>query len=177
MAALAIFAHSNLSTTDIACKWNKPKSSKDEQPLTAEKCFEKPSVSSYNPLQEDIKEECVAKFMENLKLCGPTGLGWILSPEPQTAQENVVPVIEDLILSEGFLKVDDKRKYLSAKLILTDNNIKRVAALTVGQTNNPLWLIARKHRLTASNFGRIIKAHRRSRFPPSLFQTLTGNKS
>ncbi|KAK4887515.1 hypothetical protein RN001_003786 [Aquatica leii] len=47
--------------------------------------------------------------------------------------------------------------------------------MTIDQFENPMWLIMRKHRLTASNFGRIIKAAKSSKFPPSLFKSLTGS--
>ncbi|KAJ8945483.1 hypothetical protein NQ314_009236 [Rhamnusium bicolor] len=68
----------------------------------------------------------------------------------------------------------DKISFLKEKLSLTKDRIVEVQKLTVGQTNNPAWYIARKHRLTASNFGQVLKAYKRGRFPPTLFQTLTG---
>ncbi|KAJ8963995.1 hypothetical protein NQ314_005207 [Rhamnusium bicolor] len=68
-----------------------------------------------------------------------------------------------------------KYLFLKEKLSLTKDRIVEVQKLTVGQTNNPAWYIARKHRLTASNFGQVLKACKRGRFPSTLFQTLTGN--
>ncbi|KAJ8969943.1 hypothetical protein NQ314_001513 [Rhamnusium bicolor] len=151
MASLAIFAHKNLSVTDAACKWSKVKPSQEDTILTAEMCFAS-SSHPFFPLLKEISEESVEQFKTDLKACGPTGLGWLLSPEPTINEETVVE-----------------------KLSLTKDRIVEVQKLTVGQTNNPAWYIARKHRLTASNFGQVLKACKRGRFPPTLFQTLTGN--
>ena len=38
--------------------------------------------------------------------------------------------------------------------------IKEVSALTTGQRDNPAWHLARKGRITASNFGAVLKAKR-----------------
>ncbi|KAK3086688.1 hypothetical protein FSP39_022002, partial [Pinctada imbricata] len=46
------------------------------------------------------------------------------------------------------------------------------AQLTAGQRNNHLWAMVRKNRLTASNFGPVLAAIRRNRFPPSLFKQI-----
>nr|CAI5835011.1 unnamed protein product [Callosobruchus analis] len=36
-----------------------------------------------------------------------------------------------------------------------------------------MWLVARKNRLTSSNFGTVLAACRRNKYPPSLFKKLT----
>lgn len=178
MAALAIFAHSNLSKTDSACQWNKPKMSEEDTPVTAERCFT-PKKKSNMPiveLTEEITQKSIDEFIHDLRLCGPTGLGWILSAEPKE-DSNIIVDVQEVIFSQDFLKSLNKIGYLAEKLKLSEGMIQEIHKKTVGQAANPLWLIARKHRITASNFGRILKACSRSRYPPSLFQTLTGKKS
>ncbi|KAJ8930091.1 hypothetical protein NQ314_017153 [Rhamnusium bicolor] len=173
MASLAIFAHKNLSVTDAACKWSKVKPSQEDTILTAEMCFAS-SSHPFFPLLKEISEESVEQFKTDLKACGPTGLGWLLSPEPTINEETVVVDVEQLLFSEEYGNHGDKISFLKEKLSLTKDRIVEVQKLTVGQTNNPAWYIARKHRLTASNFGQVLKACKRGRFPPTLFQTLTG---
>ncbi|KAJ8963998.1 hypothetical protein NQ314_005210 [Rhamnusium bicolor] len=172
MASLAIFAHKNLSVTDAACKWSEVKPSQEDTILTAEMCFAS-SSHPFFPLLKEISEESVEQFKTDLKACGPTGLGWLLSPEPTINEETVVDV-EQLLFSEEYGNHGDKISFLKKKLSLTKDRIVEVQKLTVGQMNNPAWYIARKHRLTASNFGQVMKACKRGRFPPTLFQTLTG---
>ncbi|XP_074031558.1 uncharacterized protein [Leptinotarsa decemlineata] len=60
-------------------------------------------------------------------------------------------------------------------LAIKENKILEVAQKTEGQTDNQAWLISRKHRLTYSNFGEILKAARRQRYTPSLFKKLSGS--
>lgn len=52
--------------------------------------------------------------------------------------------------------------------------ITEVAKITTGQTQNENWYLARKYRITASNFGSILACCARNRFPPSLFKSLMG---
>ena len=50
--------------------------------------------------------------------------------------------------------------------------IERISKITTGQRNNPAWNLARKGRLTASNFGAVLKA---KRVTPSLIKRLLGD--
>lgn len=175
MCALAIFAHNNLSVTDVACKWSKPKSPKEEIPMTAEECFP-PTTTHHFKLLEDISDESVNNFKEDLKKCGHTGLGWLFMSEPPLETHHLVIDIEQLICSEEYIKAEVKTSFLKERLKISSEDILKIQTATIGQSSNPTWLMVRKHRLTASNFGRVLKACRRSKFPPSLFQTLTGKK-
>lgn len=174
MAAIAMFAHRNISVTDVACRWDKPKNIQDI-PLTAEACFKK-DIKVYQPLEvKDIKKESINELKKNLNLCGPTGLGWLLSAEPTEPSEISVG-IENLIFSQEFVKAANQKEFFQNKLAISKDKIQEICKQTEGQIDNPHWLIVKKHRLTTSNFGRILKACQQSRYPPSLFQTLSGTQ-
>ncbi|KAG5880647.1 hypothetical protein JTB14_015623 [Gonioctena quinquepunctata] len=57
---------------------------------------------------------------------------------------------------------------------MSHEKILKVAELTIGQAQNEKWLVCRKHRLTASNFGVVLGTCKRNRFPESLFKRLAG---
>ncbi len=86
-----------------------------------------------------------------------SAMHWILSAEPAD-NPDLVPTIEDVILSEDFLAAEDKSLYLREKLAVSDSTINSVACATVGQRENPAWSTVHKMRLTASNFGAILHA-------------------
>ena len=48
--------------------------------------------------------------------------------------------------------------YFIKNVKVGQDKIKEVSAVTTGQRNNPAWYLARKGRLTASNFGAVLKA-------------------
>lgn len=131
----------------------------------------KKKLNTFQVLDEDISDESVSAFQAELYACGPTGMGWLLSPEPPEESRNI-PEVENILFSQEFIAASDK-VHLKVSLSLTLEKIVEIEKLTRGQVNNPLWLLARKHRLTASNFGHILKACRRNRYPPSFFQTLS----
>ncbi len=45
-------------------------------------------------------------------------------------------------------------------MALTPERIREIANLTIGQRYNPLWHDYRKHRFTASQFGKILNLYR-----------------
>lgn len=49
---------------------------------------------------------------------------------------------------------------------------QQICDATVGQWDNQLWHTYRQCRITASNFGLVLAAMKRKRYPPSLFKTL-----
>lgn len=90
-------------------------------------------------------------------------LHWILSEEPKS-EESPVPLIEDLLMSEGYTNAEDSRTWLRKHLILSPEKIMEAAFASTGQRENSLWAAVRKLRFTASNFGQIIGAIRRKRY-------------
>ncbi|XP_030758040.1 uncharacterized protein LOC115883769 [Sitophilus oryzae] len=88
-----------------------------------------------------------------------------------------LPIIENILSSDEFVNASEKIKYLKEKCAIDDAHIEYIAEITTGQSQNEKWFLLRKHRLPASNFGTILAACQRNRFPDSLFKTLTGSYS
>lgn len=173
MAALAIFGHHNVSVTDKACAW----SSKKDPPAT---CDVKRMPQLYPPkvhrsTERDLTAQEIEEFKDKLKIFdGAVGFTWLLSSEPDEITEDLVVGIEDIIFDEAYFKTIDKVKYFCYKLQMCQEKILKVSEVTVGQAQNEKWLVYRKHRLTASNFGAVLGACKRNRFPKSLFKRLAG---
>ena len=92
-------------------------------------------------------------------------LHWILSPEIDAPSLNI-PIVEDLIWSRDFLCQPPgaaRSVHLARAMHTSLEEVRRVAVQTVGQRDNPLWCLARKHRITASNFGQVLHAVRTGR--------------
>ena len=97
-----------------------------------------------------------------------TGMHWLLSsePDPVTMPEWVNRIgVEDILWSEEYLLLDDALKsgHLKMKLAVQHDEIKQIAKDTIGQRDNSLWSLARKHRFTASNFGALISGAKNGR--------------
>ena len=58
--------------------------------------------------------------------------------------------------------------------MVSDDQKKQIDKLTMGQHSNEEWLKYRHGRLTASNFGAILRGIQKKGVPPSLFKTLLG---
>ncbi|KAK4882472.1 hypothetical protein RN001_005791 [Aquatica leii] len=156
MCAIAFFVHYNVSITDLACSG----------------MF---NILNFKPISNDIEEIHITAFYEDLKECGPTGFSWLLSPDPIiNSSDYETPNIKNILFSKEFHLTKNKNEYLKQKLALTLDAVLKIKDITIGQIDNPLWLITRKNRLTASNFGKVLRAHRRAKYPPSLFKTLSG---
>jgi hypothetical protein len=90
-------------------------------------------------------------------------LHWILSPEAPKQQPPVL-LLEDLLSSEDFLHVDEQEKWLRQQLKVTGDIIETTVEKTKGQRSNALWAAVRKLRITASNFGQVLRAVRLKRY-------------
>ena len=114
-------------------------------------------------LYEDLKE--YGKF---------TGFCWLLSPEPPVANKVPMRSIEKIISSDEFLQAKGSQEQLDCLIRrskLDEHNIPRISQLTVGQGENAVWHLARRGRITASNFGSVPNANR---VTPSLVKRLHG---
>lgn len=173
--AAALFIHGihNLSRTDVECSWKKRKTA-DKIPDSATEMYP-PNKENYMCLSRMPTDEDRRSLFSHLREYGRfTGLWWIMSPEPRPPQPLPIPTIEDLIQSEDFLSIEgiqDQIAYIQNRAKVSDVTITELAQLTKGQRDNPLWQQLRKGRLTASNFGSVLKA---KRITPSLKKRLLG---
>ena len=111
-----------------------------------------PTQSNRSALYRDLQE--YGRF---------TGLCWLMSPEPATVSKLPIPTIEDIIYSEEFLKTQGSQQQtdcLVRQAKIPDEYILKISDITIGQRNNPTWHLTRRGRLTASNFGCVLKAKR-----------------
>jgi len=75
----------------------------------------------------------------------------------------------------GFGEAEDKVDFIMSQLMVSTEVIQNTAKATSGQRDNSLWASVRKGRLTASNFGSIIKSIDSGRQPAtSLMKKLLG---
>uniref|UniRef100_A0A8W8P3K6 Uncharacterized protein n=1 Tax=Magallana gigas TaxID=29159 RepID=A0A8W8P3K6_MAGGI len=86
-----------------------------------------------------------------------TTLQWILSPEAPV-EKPPAPLLEDLLRSKSFLHAEDQDNWLRTQHKVTEDIINTTAEKTKGQRNNAVLAIVRKQRITASNFGQVLKA-------------------
>lgn len=96
---------------------------------------------------------------------------WILVPEPPVPRLSL-PIVEDLISSQEFISSENPIDWMKQKLMINEQQIQQIASLTIGQKDNCLWSSVRKNRLTASNFGCVLAAIKRNRYPISLYKRL-----
>ncbi|KAF5275336.1 hypothetical protein FQR65_LT16684 [Abscondita terminalis] len=131
----------------------------------------------YAAIDRQLSEEEVKDLRRKLHGFGNTvGFTWLLQEEikEEASLNIIIPVIEDIISSEDFTVAENKIDYFKAKCAISNEIIKETAKITTGQAQNEGWFLARKFRLTASNFGTVLACCKRNRFPPSLFNSLLG---
>ena len=146
-----------------------------ENLLAVEEMFPMPKkcqnvVISRSPNTED----CSALYTRLKEYGRFTGLCWLMSPEPATPAQLSIPTIEEIICSEDFLQAIGAQQQLNIlvrKAKITEEDVFQVSQKTVGQRDNPAWHLARRGRLTASNFGSVLHA---KRVTPSLLKRLMG---
>ncbi|VEN48783.1 unnamed protein product [Callosobruchus maculatus] len=169
MAALAIFGYQNISVTDVSCQWSKKKPVGDNV-KTIKELF--PKVKDHRSVADAIPDSKVDEFKQKLSIYkNAVGFCWLLKDDPKVVDE--ILDVESLVFAEDYLKAQDKEAYLIDKLKMDQHKIENVALKTTGQAENDMWLVARKNRLTSSNFGAILAAVNRNKYPPSLFKKLT----
>lgn len=169
MAALLIYGHYNLSSTDQACAWNAPKIKPVDKVVSLKQLhpFKK---TDYSPVDEIVVEK-----MSQLKKVvnrNVVGVAWTMRKVPLQEFLYIVPQIEEILFSSEYVNAENKRQFICEKCRISEEVREKLVTLTIGQSNNEIWLVARKHRLTASKFGQILLACRRKKFPPSLFKNL-----
>ncbi|KAI4454270.1 hypothetical protein MML48_10g00001240 [Holotrichia oblita] len=169
MASLLYSAHYNVSSTDIERSWGTAQSKFEDDVKTVEEIYG--HNEPYTAIQDTNKFNKI-EFKEVLGDTNVVGFSWLLKPEQNSAVTVLTVSVEEFIFSQGFIQSSDKLSLFKSKLLLSCEEIQKIAAATVGQNRNEAWLIARKHRLTASKFGRVLKACQRSKFPPSFYKSI-----
>ena len=163
--AAALFIHGihNIGRTDIECL----------SLLTVEEVF--PVPKKYVAISRSPTTEDRSALYTRLKEYGRfTGLCWLMSPEPAPTGQLHIPTIEEIIYSEDFLRAIGAQQQLDVlvcKAKITEVDVLQVSQKTVGQRDNPAWHLARRGRLTASNFGSFLHA---KRVTSSLLKRLMG---
>lgn len=101
-----------------------------------------------------------------------TPLEWILAPEENNQETN-----DDLIKKfsiKPLLEKSHSRDKFFENCMLSDSSKRLLESATRGQSNSTVWLSLRQYRLTASNFGIIIRAIEKNSYPKSLIKRLLG---
>lgn len=171
MAVAMLHAYKNVSCTDKACSWSRPKVSGaaavEVQPI-GQMYRERAEGAMLNrPVNDDDRTSLLSSLLTANKHCS---MAWLLSPEPPVVKHSV-PLIKDLIQSES-VSLSEIESFMSM-LLLNKEQIEAAEINTRGQRDNPLWGQFRAGRITASNFGFILKYADRSP-PESLMKSLMG---
>lgn len=169
VAALALHGHYNISVTDKTCSWNAPKIKSEE----IKKLTDLYPPKDHRSTSRNLNEDELKAFSERLNILnGAVGFTWLTLKDVPNCEHLIA--IENVIFCEEFLASDDRLHYFQEKVKVTSDTILEIANITVGQSSNANWLICKKHRLSASNFGIILSACRRNRYTSSLFKTISG---
>nr|CAI5860753.1 unnamed protein product [Callosobruchus analis] len=161
MAALLYYGHYNISSTDTERQWGvSGRVVTEEEPvLSIDQTF--PQKQSYVAIGDPSKLN-INKFKSMLGDSNVVGFSWLLKPEANEEMISLIPSIEDILYCQEYIEAEDKQSYVSRQCALNIDQIRKIAAATVGQHSNELWLITRKLRLTSSKFGLILGAYKRN---------------
>ncbi|CAH1107888.1 unnamed protein product [Psylliodes chrysocephalus] len=122
-------------------------------------------------MKRKATEEKIDNFKKSLSDC-PVGFTWLLRKDVFVEITKIIPAIEDILFCTEYVESIDKNTYFIENSKLTEEQIMKMKRATVGQSANENWLIARKHRLTASKFGAVLNSIKNNKFPPNLFKIL-----
>lgn len=168
IAAALLYGYKHVSKTDVKCAWLKrpksgpPKKTQDMEELCPPKQF--------SALRRAVTDDDRRQMREDLAKLGRfTSMHWVLDSE-EPGEPFVVPCVKEAL--EEFDGTPDGINFMKGVLHMLPSDIERCAKETVGQRTNPNWSKARRHRITASNFGIVLKAVGRGRYPASLFRRL-----
>uniref|UniRef100_A0A6P7GYG1 Uncharacterized protein LOC114342225 n=1 Tax=Diabrotica virgifera virgifera TaxID=50390 RepID=A0A6P7GYG1_DIAVI len=171
MAALAIFGRYNVSATDKECAWTAKKPLKEK----VSKIRDIYTTKAHRSTERDANEAEINAFRRFLAIFeGAVGFTWLLSEEV-SEDEIILLAIEDIIFCKDYISCSNKTQYLEGKLKVKKEIVLKVACSTIGQNKNEKWLIYKKNRLSASNFGIVLSACKRNKYSPSLFKRLAGS--
>lgn len=174
MAAVLIYAErKGLSKTNLPTSWIRhPK--RHRQYCSYSELFPEPRPS-YRAIGANVSDEHFTTLSDSLlSMNHKCGTLWMLTCENddlETTQYEYQSYF-DVIDVQQIVNLSDVE--FKKAVLMNESAIRKLEELTRGQSNNALWSKARKLRITASNFGRVIDACCRGKYPPSLFKTLCG---
>ena len=103
-------------------------------------------------------------------------MAWLTSPEPPSVALPV-PTVDDILTRPGLAEAQSPVEFLMQQMAIDPASSCQVEEMTRGQADNPLWSVYRRGRLTASNFGPVVRCLNSNRKPSqSLLHTLLGTK-
>lgn len=177
MAALLICCHHNISVTDTPCQWSVPTEDRNSGIKTIEEMYPLPEkyedyICTTINNTDEMKSTVYKKLSESEKQHS-VGLTWLLSPEP-SMQNSLPHELKTIFNSQDFLQAENKRTFLEEKAKIDEESKLFISKITLGQIMSKEWNVLRQDRLTASNFGKVLNACKRNKYPPSLFQQICG---
>lgn len=171
-ATALLYAKENFSQTDAPCSWVRKKAPKHIK--TAAELYPSSKVSVLNREPDDSDRDW---FRQALQVTNRScGFSWLLAPEPP-ATLSLVRNVTDIMLMPEFVDAADPIAYVLQHLAITADEVVAIEQLTRGQQSNPAWGACRKGRITASNFGAVIRhmrSKRRATPSKSLLRKLMG---
>ena len=173
IATALLYAKENFSQTDAPCSWVRKKAPKDIK--TAAELYPSSKVSVLNREPDDSDKDWFRQALQATdRFCG---FAWLLAPEPP-ASLSLVRNVTDIMLKPEFVDAANPPiAYILQHPAITADEIVAIEHLTHGQQNNPAWGACRKGRITASNFGAVIRhmqSKRRTTASKSLLRKLMG---
>ena len=104
-------------------------------------------------LENDNKEERVAKFLDNIRKCAPDAVALLNFP---VDQENDYPppiteIAAEVAMKQGVSEQSMLEDFM-AKLSFKESQLSELEKVTRGQASNIMWKEQRRGRITASNF-------------------------
>lgn len=173
MAAVWLASRYRICKTDVRCSWT-PKPLPLNEIKNIRELFNIPKPARVT--KRNLNNGEVLELREALSKEIECGFNWILADEPDELECNIgcnkVVDIESIISSQEYINAIDRNEWIKKKLEITATEINEIANETIGQTENVKWFQSRRMRITASNFGAVIGAITRNKYPPSLFNRL-----
>ena len=158
IATVLLYAKENFSKTDAPCSWVRKKIPKEVK--TAAKLYPSSKQSVLNREPDNSDRDWFRQALDATDRF--SGFAWLLAPEPPVAL-SFVRNVSDIMLNPEFVTSDNPIAYILEHLAVTPEEIVAIEELTRGQQENPAWGACRKGRITASNFGAVIRNMRSKR--------------
>ena len=118
----------------------------------------------------------VEDLLQQLENAGcDVGVQHYFNQEAERSSQSVLPASNNPVLIDPIYKMCDLAATrdisvddLVQALTQTKEEVELIQCMSIGQRNNPLWLVARQWRVTSSNFGKVCNRLSSQSYPPSL---------